>query len=92
MKRIRLTEEDLHRIVREAYKRAMKSLNEEGEAAGATNASQSGEFTTPFGPINRRAYATTAKRSHDFEEGTMTTQQADNEGTDEVNKRSKKKK
>lgn len=93
MKRIRLTEEDLHKIVREAYKRAMKSLNEEGEAAGATNASQSGQFTTPLGPINRRnIYAPTAKRSHDFGKGTMTTQQAEDEGTNEVNKRRKNKK
>ena len=90
MKKIRLTENDLHRIIRESVRKVIQSLNEEGEAAGATNASQSGQFTVPMGPISRRnIYAPTAKRTHDFENGTMTTQQADNEGTDVVNKRKK---
>ena len=88
MKKIRLTENDLHRIVRESVKQVIRSINEEGEAAGATNASQSGPFTTPISPVSRRGiYDTTYKRTEDL--GSMTTQHVDDEGTDVVNKRKK---
>ncbi len=90
MKKIILTENDLHKIISESVKMVVRSINEEGEAAGATNASQSGQFTVPLGVISKgNIYDTATKRSHDFKKGTMTTQNAENEGTDEINKRKK---
>lgn len=101
-KRIRLTENDLYRIVAESVR---KIMNEGGEGAtggsvaaggdGASNASGLGVdgsypyYDAPVNagkPINRKFFEPTTSRPI----GKMTTKQADEETSNEVNKRNSK--
>jgi len=92
-RRIKLTESDIHRMVMESVRRIIR---EEGEGAmgggGATNTCGLGNdgsypyYDAPMSkgkPITRGFYAPAMGRKN------MTTKHADEEGTDEVNKRKK---
>lgn len=84
---IRLTEADLHNIIRDSVMRIIKEEGEGGATAcgnvmqgGGSNPS-AGQYDVPFG-----ADKATSKRSKNFKNGSMTMQHADNEGTDVINK------
>lgn len=92
-RRIRLTESDIHRMVMESVRRIIR---EEGEGAmgggGATNTcglGADGSYPYYDAPVNKGKPITRGFWRPATNRDNLTTKHADEEGTDEVNKRKK---